>query len=1791
MASKLSQFYTRLEELDESVLALLKELKITTNDRLINLTTNFLNEYQKTYKGEPDAEACMAVFIDNNIISDDTDFRHAYPTIDAWLKDPTNKDYYDDNKDKLLTDPAVAKYHKILHCFDDQKKAVLLNKMAIFFVQRVINTYDGTSINTDDEKEFGNWLENPDNKNIVGPILFDKAKELYEALKPYRNIKNNINHDDIDKPKSKWDIDDPNCEFNPTLFNGADEVVSAPEVMLRFYKFLLSANVSKKMFFVKEKDNDWGDMGRWIEGDKEKQRDLYNKLSEKLLNDKDFKIVDCTKESFGMTTESKGLTEDEGIEIIKINIGGTAFAYPIFVKIKKDDLRGIYVLKTFIKPTSMEGKALLKPYQMAYDEGDVFDRLNKEVGSDKVSLMHMVRGLKLKTECAYDGDKTLDFKNIKRKTRQRIDGSIYMEDKYYGINYEDFMSGHCPFSVKNTLTKSAGTAVANESIKLFKRLSGREDYTDNRLASAESYQKSISDPGERVLYGAHNVATESLSLVDNDGKSYKLRLLDDIALEKAYLREILVGYSYKEATVNTHLKKNGDIIFDQLIGKMPHIRGIVGCLGKVVVVEDGVDTTQFQTLLTHAGSFDLNVNVRFGEFRNEITQDEVEFGAVYNYHNEVQFNGDFAKGNKKLTLTVDIDIMPGYKLCIELKGRTDMKYYTDSVLCTKLNNQTLGNIYDKNIVANRLFPFPNGIIVSTKSYNKAEMMTIINEVLLGISDEENKIKFTSAIGTIINKFNAFTVSSLLRHNKFFNACTENSVMLNAYNDLMVKVNDMTSGRSKLDIDAMDILIKMDILGKEYETFEYDDIYSLVVTHNHKFNVSLTTDPKEHLSVRRVEQLTTSKHQRYISLAQHIRGINVFEYNDEKKHRFCNELQLQKTDFQATFVLMEYLAGGDMCSNLTKMPDRKILSTIIQIFFQIYAYYGKFDMYHGDLHANNVMFGFDENYDPAVPKVYKYTYFDRLRKNKKEIFIPVSPLLVKIIDFDKSYTIKNTVKDGIALVSSVKTGMLYMIKKSIVGRTAEQKWREDAFQPDARGMPMPVLGFTKTVEDYRDDRREIYTLVKGHKQRFYNNFSHAFMTYLNGNKDKNANADDKAYVNGKTWGATANNGAYLCTKDGDPISSFLNISINSLYVKSGNPNRSTPQLFLDVLFGTQDKFIKDRILDIEKYRASGNMVGELSDIDNLINKVYDTSLVEGEIISAAKDKILELTYNGAKHLEYLMYIQKEAIKQQIRMSVDENGVIGSIVGTGFLGSIENYEKKIGFYKGSDLLVKDLANPGEKKVSVLNLAYRLTFAVDNMPVSHIMKNYIFSDEVFNSMNRLTNKINVALSYSPLNVKKFVASPGDYIFFLASIITSLDPTYADQMRSLNISNDDDEEEAKRQLEKAKADLKFHNEHTERVLRKLYKDPKNRAVEDGPQIDELKEYLDQVTSLETISNAIQVEIDALQVEIDAAVAAGDYPTEQSKKNEKAEKVREKEHADKNVDAARDNAIKRQEMIQRNRDFLSGAQAKKEELEKKVRGASVFNVKQTSINDGFLSYLSNIISGLTVEQFCRKSNADCGYNTTGAPPSGVKKNVKRIVKLIEHMLRCTYPLHHTINNPSGRVVDLDKIDIDYKTYYPSYDKILDDPRPTDDTSKIYDEKLLEAKMKAVTNMAGNINGDDNGHKFTAALHENTNTKIGMYGGGEDEDEGDNEGEYEDDSSMYGGAEHNYEWMYGDPFAYLEILDELIKTNKFNSKVQPIPNGAGGVDDNALDEENVQVIDAIDLTKYVDGYDIDPNYK
>jgi hypothetical protein len=457
----------------------------------------------------------------------------------------------------------------------------------------------------------------------------------------------------------------------------------------------------------------------------------------------------------------------------------------------------------------------------------------------------------------------------------------------------------------------------------------------------------------------------------------------------------------------------------------------------------------------------------------------------------------------------------------------------------------------------------------------------------------------------------------------------------------------------------------------------------------------------------------------------------------------------------------------------------------------------------------------------------------------------------------------------------------------------------------------------------------------------------------------------------------------------------------------------------------------------------------------------------------------------------------------------------------------------------------------------------------------------------MNRLTDKINVALSYSPLNVRKFVASPGDYIFFLASIITSLDPTYADQMRSLSISNDDNEKESKRRLEKAKADLKFHNEHIERVLRKLYKDPKNRTVEDGPQIDELQKYLDHVTELEEISNTIQVEIDAIQVEIDAAVAENNYPLEQAKKIEKADKVREKQHADKNVDAARDNVIQRQEMIQRNRDFLAGAQAKKEDLEKEVRGASVFNVKQTNIDDGFVSYLSNIIAGLTVEQFCRKSNTDCGYDTSGAPPTGPTKNVKRIVKLIEHMLRCTYPLHHTINNPSGRVVDLNTIDIDYKTYYPAYDRILDDPRPTDDTSKIYDEKLLEAKMKAVTNMAGNINGDDNGHAFTAALHENTNMGIGMYGGGE----GDDEGEYEDDSSMYGGADHNYEWMYGDPFAYLEILDELIKTNKFDSKVQPIPDGTGGVDDNALDEGNVQVIDAIDLTNYTAGYDIDPNYK
>lgn len=60
-----------------------------------------------------------------------------------------------------------------------------------------------------------------------------------------------------------------------------------------------------------------------------------------------------------------------GLPIYKINVGGTAFAYPVFV----NSDTGKYVVKIFIKPLSDK---MLKPYQRAYKEMDIFEILNKK---------------------------------------------------------------------------------------------------------------------------------------------------------------------------------------------------------------------------------------------------------------------------------------------------------------------------------------------------------------------------------------------------------------------------------------------------------------------------------------------------------------------------------------------------------------------------------------------------------------------------------------------------------------------------------------------------------------------------------------------------------------------------------------------------------------------------------------------------------------------------------------------------------------------------------------------------------------------------------------------------------------------------------------------------------------------------------------------------------------------------------------------------------------------------------------------------------------------------------------------------------------------------------------------------------------------------------------------------------------------------------------------------------------------------------------------------------------------
>jgi hypothetical protein len=1543
--------------------------------------------------------------------------------------------------------------------------------MAIFLVNSVINKrYDDASkqLEIDDDAKFKAWLDDVSNEKIVGKDLFAKAKQLYESLKPYRHAKYDVDNEYMEKENSTWRIDDPNKEFGPALAGDID----AEETALRFYQYLLTANVSKKMFYLDEHMSSWSKMSDFVnesEEAKAKQATLYKTLTDKLAANPKF-LIDCGKANY-----ARG-------DIIKINIGGTAFAYPMFVKIKEGDLRGIYVLKVFIEPTSEEGKALLKPYQMGYKEGEMFTELNDRAGDNDKSLMHMVRGVKLSYSCEHKDDETLNIDGIKRIERKRSAANpAVIEEIYEPVNYKDFITKNCPFSAKETIVNMVKKHNMSGDLNISSILSGSFDARSGREYINREHEKEVTAPGPRLPINAGNIILESMELEDYPGK---LRLINAAKIKTMYSLKRIATFRYTEANINKDGKAHAKELFDQLVGTDPNHIGLVNCLGDVVVMDDTRATKDYETLLSYVGKIKVIVEYRFGKFNNETTQDEVIFGAPISFSDETNDARHYAKGDKLLTFTIKVDIMPGYSVDKRIYNRDPatppMNYYGNSILCTDLKNPALGTkYYNDTLFGNLLAKAPYGALVhTTASYDtdtkfKNEVDDISTNV---ISKPGTKITFDKVMYEFMGKHKkTINVVMLISDKEIMKECLKDAEFNNAFNELVTRLNVGSDDNLRYVTEYHRNIIELRKNENAYSIYEYNDAHRLVTGTNSRLIVDLSSNIDDHKKLFNYYDIITSKHQKYINLAKYINGTLVISTKEEKKHRFCNESVLQRTSFKATYALMEYLGGGDFCSNIPKMSDRELLGVILQLMFQISALYSntKFDMYHGDLHVNNVLFGLDQNYEPGKNKFYRYTYLDHTRQTQRYLYIPVRPKIVKIIDFDKSYFVTDAREKVLAVVNKlIKKGKLYTTLKKNHKKTAFEKkmlWRSQN-PPGA------------TPPKFKDDKygRTEYILSTKNMQKRYDSFVKAAKIWFASDDETPNPSSSQQSLRAKHMilSDKANNKHEL--------TGYVREKLENIYIGCSDPSRPTKK---PVHILTALKEISKLYVDMFLIGTEASP-GELGVLEEALNDAYDTNLVDGAIVAKAKDKLRELILNDKKILNDIIQLRTDELLFTYKTIIgDDSNDVGTYNAV-FQLDLNNF-KPTG--ANDELQISKIKNY-DGSINPINLLFRVAFGSSRSFLKEVIDRFVLNESVEKAMKALINTANVSETYTPFIQDKFIISEGDFSFFLASLMASLDPQYANKMRVLggrhkNESQGTSDKEVQKRVNKfleefpgMQKDAKTYVGETP-ADRGTYHDELDTVNAENPNLDA------DILAEEAAYANIDAELSSLVEPVEGDFG-GDNAAYQSALNvhniKKRSKLVLKENIERKLNKliiVRERINKLHSDIARAREMLDDPEKFKNKRIKEIKSALMNNM-DSSLDTQYIKYFSSIISRLSVEQYCRTGDAH-----------GPTRDVSRIVRLLDNLIRCTLPVCNTKSDYPGGEIESQNIGVDYKKYVPGHE--VPEETPADDdvgASAFYESKLAEAKREAVRIMATDIIKPD-GAKYTHVLHEHNDEKTGLYGG------------------------------------------------------------------------------------------------
>jgi len=642
-----------------------------------------------------------------------------------------------------------------------------------------------------------------------------------------------------------------------------------------------------------------------------------------------------------------------GLEIFKINVGGTAFAYPIFAitdytnsnQVKSKE---IYVVKIFLEPLTTNVK--LKDYQLAYKELDYYKKFDDEPDKNG-NLFFVIKGRKMDKICEYNtisgnSPQFFKFENLKYEYKDTTGG-----DKILKLTLEDFLKENCKF-VYNKMVLDSMIPHYNSQIKSLTAVLFPYDVTDNSDARKHKYTNNLnmlsmymieiySTAGNKYIY-IDNFLDTTLTISNN---------------------KIMLKYGNFPIFVE-HWKSN----INQITGKIfdntkkpSHIKTMTIIYHEIIKDEDtiifnsngNIDLTII--IINNNGTYTVKLNMILDKIIYKL---EPNFAGISEYHQFKTYNSEDG------TETIKDVIHANFKEYIEYK-----KMDKESIIIG--NTRTDGGDYE--------YEYINTIkIVYYEPVSKTETITCEDDgddiiLVVQLMDRSYNLFKPHLAGTQIDNI-------LDRNYEFYKD-------IYVYLEICISI-EFSSNITKNQYDAIILA-----LNKIFNNYFYGDEFACC-----KINILDTTLYFVSREMYKYKELK--------KLSDRIK-MNKLKTKEEKMLRFCTESKLQQYNYKTHFLLLEFMSKGEMCEILNKhtINDKQIINHTITIIFQIFALYTKFNLFHADLHVNNVMFTLDSNFDGGQKKYYKIKY-KLITKTKdvkyeKELFIPVYEIIPKVVDFDKS----------------------------------------------------------------------------------------------------------------------------------------------------------------------------------------------------------------------------------------------------------------------------------------------------------------------------------------------------------------------------------------------------------------------------------------------------------------------------------------------------------------------------------------------------------------------------------------------------------------------------------------------------------------------------------------------------------------------------------------------------------------------------------------------------------------------